>query len=56
MNELDAILPKKVCECQAAGHHVIEIKEGENVYYACEKCHYVLEAHCFHEELLVAHG
>jgi uncharacterized CHY-type Zn-finger protein len=53
MSEATSTIPQKVRVCQEEGHHVIEIKRGATLYYACEHCHYVLEAHCIDKDSVV---
>jgi uncharacterized CHY-type Zn-finger protein len=53
MSEVTSAIPQKVLVCREEGHHVIEFKRGATLYYACEHCHYVLEAHCIEKESMV---
>jgi len=50
MSEVNSAIPEKVFVCREEGHHVIEIKRGTTLYYACEFCHYVLEANCVEKD------
>ncbi|MFC1809025.1 hypothetical protein ACFL3D_02740 [Candidatus Omnitrophota bacterium] len=53
MSEFTAIIPEKVHDCQGEGHKLIQIQRGTTWYYACEHCHYVLEAHCIDQNSMV---
>jgi hypothetical protein len=53
MIDCETKIPEKVLECQAEGHKVLKVDRGTHWYYACEHCHYALEAHCVDEDSMV---